>query len=269
MKTKIVLFLSIGCLFMASCITNKKYLYLQNSSHNVDSTSDYIKINKPNYHLQVNDILAINIASEDETVSKIFNSAPLSGPTMSMTSGGVGGMMYYTGYTINDSGNINLPIIGPINLLGKTLQEANLAVKSELNKYFKNYHLVVQFAEFRYSILGEVVRPGKYAFMQSQVTILEAIAHVGDLTPLANRTKISIIRQYPEGVKIHQVNLLDVHLLESPYYFLKPNDVIYVEPLKMRELGNLSNASNTLTTIATVASTFLLVLNTYIIFKAK
>jgi polysaccharide export outer membrane protein len=65
------------------------------------------------------------------------------------------------------------------------------------------------------------------------------------------------------------VNLTDARLLESPYYFLKPNDVIYVEPIKMRELGNLTSAQNTLTTIATVASTFLLVLNTYIIFKSK
>jgi polysaccharide export outer membrane protein len=269
MKSKILITIGIGFLFIASCINNKKYVYLQNNSHLVDSTSDFIRVNKPNYHLQVNDILAINIASEDETVTKIFNSTLGASPNVPMMNGGSGGMMYYTGYTINDSGNISLPIIGSINLLGKTLQEANIAVRTELNKYFKNYHLVVQFAEFRYSVLGEVVRPGKYAFMQSQVTILEAIAHVGDLTPLANRNKISIIRQYPEGLKIHQVNLLDVHLLESPYYFLKPNDLIYVEPLKMRELGNLSNASNTLTTIATVASTFLLVLNTYIIFKSK
>ena len=270
MKSKILLFLSVILLFFASCISNKKYVYLQSvSTHKVDSTSDYIKVNRPNYRLQANDILSINIASEDESIAKIFNSSPSTGPNMSMTSGGAGGMMYYTGYGINDSGNITLPVIGKVHLLGNTLQEANSIIRLELNKYFKNYHLTIQFAEFRYSVLGEVLKPGKYSFMQSQVNILEALAYVGDLTPLGNRTKISIIRQYPEGIKIHQVNLLDVNLLSSPYYYLKPNDVIYVEPLKMREWGNLSSASNTLTTIATVASTFLLVLNTYIIFKSK
>jgi polysaccharide export outer membrane protein len=244
-------------------------VYLQNSAHKVDSTSDYIKINKPNYRLQINDILVINIGSEDESISKVFNSNQSAGTGMNMMTNGPGGMMYYTGYVINDSGNINLPIIGAINILNKTISEANQLIRFELNKYFKNYHLTVQFAEFRYSVLGEVNRPGKYSFMQGQVNILEALAYVGDLTPLANRTKISIIRQYPEGIKIHQINLLDLNILSSPYYYLKPNDVIYVEPLKMREWGNLSNASNTLTTIATIASTFLLVLNTYIIFKSK
>jgi polysaccharide export outer membrane protein len=269
MKSKLLLFLGLGILYLSSCISNRKYVYLQNSAHKLDSTSDYVKINKPNYRLQVNDILAINISSEDESISKLFNTASTNGQPMNMMSGGAGGMMYYTGYGINDSGNITLPVIGSLHLLGNTIQEANSIIRLELNKYFKNYHLVVQFAEFRFSILGEVNRSGKYALMQSQVNILEAIALVGDLTPLANRNKISIIRQYPEGVKIHQVNLLDVNLLSSPYYFLIPNDIIYIEPIKMREWGNLTNASSTLTTIATVASTFLLVLNTYIIFKAK
>jgi polysaccharide export outer membrane protein len=263
-------YIALCLLLLSSCLSNKKYVYLQNvTTHKVDSTSDFIKINKPNYHLQISDILTINIASEDESVSKIFNAAPSTMGNMNMVPGGVGGMMYYTGVGVNDSGNIVLPIVGNIYVLGKTLSEANAAIRLELNKYFKNYHLTVQFSEFRCSVIGEVTRPGKYSFLQNQVNILEVLAHVGDLTPLANRLKVSIIRQYPEGLKIHQVNLTDARLLESPYYFLKPNDVIYVEPIKMRELGNLTSAQNTLTTIATVASTFLLVLNTYIIFKSK
>lgn len=270
MKSKILLFLSLVLLFFASCISNKKYVYLQSAStHKVDSTSDYIKVNRPNYRLQVNDILTISIASEDETINKMFNPSPTSGGLMNMAPGGVGGMMYFSGFGVNDSGNIVIPIIGNVKVVGKTILEANAAVKIELNKYFKNYHLFMQFAEFRFSIIGEVVRPGKYALLQSQVNILEAVAHAGDLTQLANRNKVSIVRQYPEGIKIHQVNLLDVKLLSSEYYYLKPNDVIYIEPLKMRELGNFSSAQNTLTTIATIASTLLLVLNTYIIFKSK
>ncbi len=265
-----IIFLCLATLFLSSCIGNKRYLYLQTlSNHKVDSTSDFIKISKPEYRLQVNDIVTVSIASEDENINKIFNPAPSSTGNMNMAPGGVGGMMYYTGFSINDSGKITLPIIGSVSIVGKTMQEANTTIRTELNKYFKNYHLFMQFAELRYSVIGEVNRPGKYSMLQSQVNILEALAHVGDLTQLANRSKISIIRQYPEGLKIHQINLLDVKLLQSPYYFLKPNDIIYVEPLKMRSLGNFTTAQNSFTTIATVASTFLLVLNTYIIFKAK
>lgn len=270
MKIKVVLFIGLGLMLLGSCVSNRRYLFLQNpTTHKVDSTSDYIKINKPSYRLQVNDILTISIASEDETINKMFNPSPTSGGMMNMAPGGVGGMMYYSGFGVNDSGNIVIPIIGNVHVLGKTIMEANAAVRLELNKYFKNYHLFMQFSEFRYSILGEVTRPGKYSLLQSQVNILEAIAHGGDLSPLANRLKVSIIRQYPEGIKIHQVDLTDVNIIKSPYYYLKPNDVIYIEPLKMRELGNLSSAQNTLTTIATIASTLLLVLNTYIIFKSK
>jgi polysaccharide export outer membrane protein len=269
-KLSLSVYIALCLLLLSSCLSNKKYVYLQNISTNkVDSTSDFIKINKPNYRLQVNDILTINIASEDESISKLFNPAPTTFGINNIIPGGVGGMMYYTGVGVNDSGNIILPVIGSVNVLGKTMQETYNLLRIELNKYFKNYHLIVQFSEFRFSVLGEVARPGKYSLLQSQVNILEVLAHSGDLTPLANRLKVSIIRQYPEGLKIHQVNLTDQRLLESPYYFLKPNDVIYVEPIKMRELGNFTNATSTLTTIATVASTFLLVLNTYIIFKSK
>ena len=266
---KTFLLLILVSTFISSCISNKKYVYLQNpKTHKVDSTSDFIKITIPSYRLQSGDILQINIATEDPKLNAVFSPNP-SGTGFSMSSQAQGGssMMYYQGYSIDPEGNINLPIMGKVNLNGKTIEEAKYAVGKKLDIYFKQYHLFMQLAEIRFSLIGEISHPGKYIILQNRINLLEALAFGNDLTQLGNRRSINIIRQYPEGVKIHKIDLTDVNLISSPYYYLQSNDIVYVEPMKIRTVGNFSNLQASFQTVGPLLTVLFTVLNTYILVK--
>lgn len=268
-STYLLLSLSLGFI-MQSCVSNKKFILLQNAQNlKVDSSNGTYTISKYDYLLQVNDILFIAVTSDDERVSKLFSPTP-TGNVAQMAGqggGGTGSMMYYTGYTVESDGNITLPMLGKITAKGKTV----LQVKDEMDKllanYFKFYHLFIQLAEQRVSVLGEVGRPGKYNILQGQVNLLELLAIVGDFKPIANRKKVTIVRQYPDGVKFHTVDFTAANLVQSPFFLLKSNDIIYVEPVKSRSLGDLSTVQATLNTVAPLINTVLIVLNTYLIFR--
>jgi len=108
--------------------------------------------------------------------------------------------------------------------------------------------------------LGEFNQSGKYTILQNRVTIFEAIAFAGDLSRLAKRDEVLLVRQYPDGSQIHKINLLDRELLGSEYYFLKPNDMIYAEPMKVREIGAGNTLVETLTLFTTTVTAIALIL---------
>ena len=169
-----------------------------------------------------------------------------------------GGDLYYmTGYSVNEEGVIELPFVGEINVQGQTLEEAKVSINAEVSKMFKSFHLQVKLGGIRYSALGEFGNPGKKVILQNQATIFEAIAASGDLTQVANRNEVRLIRQYPDGTKIHTINLLDQSIISSPYYFIQPNDVLYAEPLPQKSWGVGVTGAQTLSTIVSTLSTSL------------
>jgi polysaccharide export outer membrane protein len=113
----------------------------------------------------------------------------------------------------------------------------------------------------RYSALGEFRRPGKFVVLQERMTIFEAIANAGDLNTIAKRDEVMLIRQYPDGTKIHRINLNDRQIIASPYYFIQPNDQLYVEPMKVREVGSGENAAQSLLLFTSILTTGLLLIN--------
>ena len=271
MKIKnLILLSSIGIALLSSCVANKKYILLQNAKTSTvsDTSKSIYQLDRTIYKLQVNDILYVSVASTDETVTKAFTHT-MGGQQMQQGGGGggIGNMFYLTGYSLDINGEINLPIIGILKLSGLTVAQAQEKIDVEIKKYFKVYHLVVKLAEMPFTFIGEIGRPGRITGMSNQVTLYEALALAGDFTPIANRKNVTIIRQNPEGVKIYKVDFTQADLINSPYFILRPNDVIYVEPLKSRSIGNFSNLQNTITTISPILTTLDLVVNTYLIFK--
>jgi polysaccharide export outer membrane protein len=117
------------------------------------------------------------------------------------------------------------------------------------------------------TIIGEVLKAGRFSGLVNQVTIIEALALAGDFTSIANRRNVTIIRQNPDGVKVYKVDFTKADIINSPYYILRPNDVIYVEPLKSRSIGNFSSFQNSLATITPLLTTLVLAINTYLIIK--
>lgn len=267
MKIKnLILLSSFGIALLTSCVANKKYILLQNAKKsNVSDTSKSIyQLDRTIYKLQVNDILYVSVASSDENIAKAFSHS-VGSQQMMQVQGGIGNMMYLTGYSLNVNGEINLPVIGNLNLGGLTVSEAQEKIDIELKKYFKVYHLVVKLAEMPFTFIGEVGHAGRFSGMINQVTLFEALALAGDFTPIANRKNVTIIRQNPEGVKIYKIDFTQADLINSPYFVLRPNDVIYVEPLKSRSIGNFSSFQSALNTITPLLTTLVLAINTYLI----
>jgi polysaccharide export outer membrane protein len=251
---------------ISSCIGNKKYIYLQNKQSKDTSKIETIKSNFEEYRLKPGDILYIRMVTEDEKMNVLFN--PLFSGNMNMqmmSQGGEGTPFYIMGYSLDIDGNLALPYIGKINIKGKTVEEAKILMYKEGSKYFKNFFLQVKLAEFRFSILGAVNRPGQFFFMVNHLNIFEALAMAGDVNEIAMRTKLTLIREENGENKLIPIDLTDKNIIKSNYYFIQPNDILYVQPVKSRSIGNLSNFQSSINAVLPLLSTFLLVLNTYII----
>src|SRR5690606_31741963 len=139
----------------------------------------------------------------------------------------------FNGFTIDLHGNIKFPILGEINVLGFTIKEIEDKVKKELlAQYFKEtaeIFVTVKLAGLRYTVTGEVSGTGVYTLYQDRVNIIEALANAGDIAQTGDRTDVLVIRQYPDGQKIHHINLTDVVAMQSPFYYIQPNDMILVK----------------------------------------
>jgi polysaccharide export outer membrane protein len=252
-------------LLLSSCVSNKKFIYMQDKGNvNLDSIGN-MQVKSYQYKLQEGDILYISLSTDDQRLNNIF--VPSGGANMALQQGvGMAGTPFYlTGFTIDVDGNIELPYVGFVKVEGKTIEEAKLALETEIKKFFKVFFLQVKVAEFRFSVLGFVNRPGQYFFQMNKVNILEAIAQAGDLTNLARRFEVQLYRQTPQGIIMVPIDLTDRSLIHSPYWYIQPNDVLYVQPLKIRKYGDLTSTQSSFQLIAPILSTLLLVLNTILI----
>ena len=130
-----------------------------------------------------------------------------------------------------------MPTIGKVQVKDYTVAEIQEQVQSSMNEYLKETVVYVKLGSFNLTILGEVANPGQYQVYQSDINIFQAIALAGNATDFANKSKIKIIHQTPKGSQIVRININDANVLSSPHYYLKPNDIVYVEPLKSKQYG--------------------------------
>lgn len=258
-RTIILFTFSIG---LFSCIPNKKVIYFQHLANQQKIDSIAQEFNAENYLLQKSDILDIKISSIDPRVNSVFNAqvnASNAGMQGVVQSGG--DVFFLNGYSIDDSGRISLPIIGSFFVAGLQVGQVKAKIDSALKDYFTEYHLLVRLGGLRFTAIGEFNRSGKYVLMQNRATIFEAIAQSGDLTILAKRDALTLVRQYPDGSRIHKINLLDKNIIHSSLYWIQPNDLLYAEPLKVRELGTGLTGIQTLTTALSIISSTLLIIS--------
>ena len=235
-------------------------VYLQSEEgQNADSLFQY---QRTSYKLQKGDILSIDVVSIEKEANEIFSMAKGQNFNQNVQNGG--DLYYMSGYSINDSGFVNIPIIGGIKVEGLTLEQARKTIDASVQKFFSLYFLSVKLGGLRYTALGEFERPGKYVILQNQATIFEAIAMAGDLAMVASRSDVKIIRQYPDGTRIHEVNLLDQSIIQSPYYFIQPNDIIYVEPLPAKSWGIGVSGAQTATLVLSIVTSALLLYTTIV-----
>ncbi|MFT4855375.1 MAG: polysaccharide export outer membrane protein [Algoriphagus sp.] len=270
MKIKLLQILSFGLtvLLLYSCIPNKKMIYMQEMEESMGplvSSSQKYPYQSEVYLLQINDIVEVNIKTTDEAINRVFSSIsndPSNQNQMGGGGGGAGDIFFMNGYTLDDRGEIEIPLIGKVKFEGLTTEEAKILIEKEVRTYVNEneYFVRVRLGGIRFSTLGEFNQSGKYTVLQNRVTIYEAIALAGDLSRVAKRDEILLIRQYPDGTQIHKINLLDRDLLTSEFYWLKPNDMIYAEPMKVKEIGAGSTLVETLTLFTTSITAVALIL---------
>jgi polysaccharide export outer membrane protein len=253
-------------LYFTSCVSNKKIMYYQNLEGNqVIQDGELISYELPEYRLQYNDIIDIQIQTIEQILekgltSKIQNEA--NNAVFGQIAQSGGDIYYMTGYTIDKNGFIRMPLLGEIQVNDMTLDEIRILVEKELKKYVTSEIFVrVKLGGIRFSTLGEFRRPGKYVVLQDRLTIFEAIAQAGDMTTVAKRDQILLVRQYPDGTRLHRINLNDRQIIQTPFYFIQPNDQIYAEPLKTREIGTGENTAQTVALILSSVTAVALILN--------
>jgi polysaccharide export outer membrane protein len=159
---------------------------------------------------------------------------------------------------VDPHGNIRIPSIGEVIVLGFTVEEVREEIEKRLLKdFFKeeaNIFVTVKLAGIRYTINGEIGNPGSRIIYRDQVSIMEAIANSGDIPVTGDRTNIVVIRQYPLGQKVHHIDLTTIEAMDSPYYYVKPNDLILVNPLPQKSIGTGTTGIQSFTTILTVVT---------------
>src|SRR5690554_7330508 len=239
-------------LITTSCISTKQLTYFQEDSSAADSLMFVRKLQEP-YRLQVHDLLSIRIKVLDQETVGIFN--PISDANPNATGEE---RLYYDGFVVNDHGNIRIPSLGEVNVLGYTVDEVREMLEARLLKdYFKeeaNVFVTVKLAGIRYTINGEIGSPGSNIIYRDQLSIMEAIANSGDITLTGDRSEVIIIRQYPAGQKVHRIDLTKIEAMDSPYYYVKPNDLILINPLPQKSFGTGTTGLESIRTIASILS---------------
>ncbi|MDD5149977.1 MAG: polysaccharide biosynthesis/export family protein [Flavobacterium sp.] len=251
---KFVFYIVLGLsVFFTSCIPTQDLIYLQKKDGGEGGTTSISAVVSKPYRLQTNDVLSITIKASDSKLVTIF-SPTSQGESSAKTDSG----LYFDGFTVDDHGNIRIPVLGELNVIGFTLDEIRIKIEKQLlADYFTtaaNIFVTVKLAGFRYTINGEVGSTGTKTLFQDHVNFMEAIANAGDITITGNRKAVTIIRQLPTGTEMHDIDLTDRNVMQSPYFYLQPNDYIYVKPLKQKTWGTGKTGIESLTTIITLLS---------------
>lgn len=253
---------------MTSCVSQDKILYLQHEQILNDSTGVSIVYQNErtfDYKVQPGDNLFIRVASVDENFAKLFTGANQAMSATSSTQYSSGNpAIYLNAYTVSDDGNIEFPFAGKVFVKDLTVDEIQAKIQEIIGEYLKETTVYVKLGVFNLTVLGEVNRPGQYQVYQSDINIFQAIAMAGNATDYANKKNIKIIHQTPDGSQIERINLNDADVLSSPNYYLKPNDVIYVEPLKIKRYGFTSMPYSTLISATSLLLTCLTFIFVYV-----
>ena len=228
-KGLLLLFFIVSVLILSSCVPLKKVMYVQ-TKDDKDTMNTFILKHRPQNTVQPFDNLYINIISPDETTSRMFNM---------METGGAYRIVDYhmISYLVNDSGYVNFPFVGQIYVEGLTILEAKDAVQNALSQYISNAAVTVKFVGKNITVIGEVNRQGEYPIFSDYVTIFSALARAGGIGDFGNRENVTIIREEDGKTSFHHVDLTDKKITLSDYYYIKPSDIIVVQPLKQKSYG--------------------------------
>lgn len=241
----IVLLLALS---LSSCYTSKNLDYIQSEKNQLR-----IPVLSTKYTVQPHDVLSINVQSRDPEQSAFFNLTAAQNTNIEANPAS----LFLTGYPVNKEGKINLAMVGELKVSDLMVDEIRGLVQGEIDKYLLNATVSVKLTSFKVSVLGDVQRPGTNYIYNGQVTIFEALSAAGDLNLSAKRKNVKLIRQMGNESLVTNLDLTSPSIIQSPYYFLHPNDVLYVETSKPNiTQSNLGILTLILSAISTTALLF-------------
>lgn len=242
-------------LSLGSCISNKDLVYLQdqdkgNGHKQFENTA--VDSQAKDYILESNDVVSVKVnhlqlTKEFQQVSEEFDTQSRLGVQHPML----------TGFTIDSEGFVDLPTVGKVQIGGLSLEGAEKAISQQAAQFYTNYSVKVFLLNSFVTILGEVARPGRYPVYVNELSVLEAIGMAGDASDYADREQVRVIRNRGDKNQVILINLNDRDLLESPAFYLQPNDVVLVNPLARkkyirRDPQNLYNAVGAIVSAVTL-----------------
>jgi polysaccharide biosynthesis/export protein len=240
MKANYIIMTFLVLELLTSCVTQKKLTYLQYSNEldnsSLQDDNPRFGVTPAAYKLMSNDILFIRVITPDPQWSALFNTMP-TGSTGTVTEEST----QLLGYPVDRDGYIEIPFVGKVKAAGLTISELKARLDTIFKKYVSDGEITVRMVNNYISIIGEVKAPGRYPINKESINVFEALSEAGDIDLYGNRQKVKLIRSSPYGPIVKEFSLSDRSILASDFYYVMPNDIIYVQPMKGK--GFQSNAA--------------------------
>lgn len=244
----------LAVLLFSSCVSHKDSIYLQGDmAKELEEVEGQYKIIKSDYLVRPGDLLYVRVSSLDVISSAFLNNE--SGYTQMADNPMSASLL---GYRVDLEGAIQYPFIGRVEVAGLTLAEIARKIELAASKYVEQSSAIVKLLNDNITIMGEVRTPGRFLMNSEEISILEAISLAGDLTDFANRKRIRLIRKDGETPQMIIIDTTDERIMYSPYFYVKPGDIIYAEP---RRLKQWSLSSISLSFAMSVVSATILVIS--------
>lgn len=236
---------AVTVLTVTSCSTPKNVAYIQNSDHIDYSNSEYLY----DARIMPKDILTITINTVNPDAAAPFNLLVRNTLNSTGTNVNYNGGALQT-YLVDNEGCIDFPVVGKLQVGGLTKSMCEKLIHDKIKRYMnadENPIVTVRMSNYKISVIGEVNHPGMFTVGNEKINIFEALAKAGDLSIYGVRDRVKLIRENAKGRKeIHTVNLNDANIVNSPYYYLQQNDVVYVEPNQVKARNSAIGTSTTI-----------------------
>ena len=225
-----------------SCVSREKIVYFQDLEQRkalVDSVQN-------SFRIQPNDLLSIVVSAYDLNAVRPFNLVSEARPGTDLSGTTVNSNTQQQGYLTAEDGTIDFPVLGRVKVAGLTRTELSELLVKRISEYVINPIVTIRIVNFKVSILGEVARPGTYNVQGERLTILEALGLAGDMTIFGRRDNVLVIRDNGTGKEYKYMDVREASILNSDYYYLQQNDVIYVEPNNAQIQGSSFNRNTSI-----------------------
>lgn len=241
----------VAATLMASCVTQKQMTYVSNAKPEMEDSINAKFQSQAELTIRIGDALTIYVSALDLEAVVPYNLPAVVFATPGTTALSTTPALQY--YIVDENGDIDFPVLGKLHVAGLKRNEVENLVKEKLEDQVLNPQVHAHIVNAKVAVLGEVNRPGNVGMAGGRLTLLEALAAAGDLTPYGRRDNVLVTREVDGKLQIARLNLRDANIFTSPYFFLQQNDVVYVSPNKVRVV-NSANTSLWLSLVSTLAS---------------